>query len=559
MFQFRWSTNIKAISADCALIMIIAAFIYLPFLGLSGWSGNEPMRVVAAQEMLRTGNWMVPIIHGTPYFLKPPLMNWMIALSGSFFGTINEWTSRLPSVLAMFMTGISVYFLTEKWLRREGRLFAAVATLSMTGLMKKGVSAEIDSIFIFFVTVTLLIWINGYIRQWKPVLLWSIPLFILGFSFFTKGPQALSFFYLTVFAYLLLRKRVSFLFSAAHLIGMLCFVLIPAFYLSSILQWVPFDKYGKMWIEQITSRAEARHSYSFLKHLIDYPVDVLMSFMPWVLFFMPATILKDLRSRLKGVLKNEIIIFSIVMVAANFPLYWLLPTSHVRYFLPAGPFVAIILGGLFEFYLNEAKDNARINVLLQKFIKILLWLALISALSISFLIVLMNLRFAPALTVLIIVFVLSAVFFILRINSIKPKIIPVGLAFFVGFCWLIYTNLTVQHETKTDNYPKRIAYEINLLLPEDIDTVYELGFNRILNVTSYIEKHVKQLDNFSQLRTIDSKKNKIYFIFDTKFPDRLSDNERKVFFQEMQWEKIYAKKLQSGDGEVVVGYIKQGK
>jgi hypothetical protein len=113
----------------------------------------------------------------------------------------------------------------------------------------------------------------------------------------------------------------------------------------------------------------------------------------------------------------------------------------------------------------------------------------------------------------------------------------------------------VQHETKTDNYPKRIAYEINLLLPEDIDTVYELGFNRILNVTSYIEKHVKQLDNFYQLRIIDDKKNKIYFIFDTKFPDRLSDNERKFFLHEMQWEKIYAKKLHDKDDEIVVGYI----
>ena len=284
MFQFRWSTNIKTTSADCALIMIIAAFIYLPFLGLPGWNGNEPMRVVAAQEMLRTGNWMVPVIHGKPYFLKPPLVNWLIALSGNLFATVNEWTSRLPSVLAMFLTAISIYALTGKWLRREGRIFAAVATLSMTGLMKKGVTAEIDSIFIFFVVLTLLIWINGYIRQWKPVFLWSLPLFILGFSFFTKGPQALSFFYLTVFAYLLLRKRVSFLFSAAHLIGMLCFVLMPALYLSSILQWVPFDKYGKMWIEQITSRAEPRHPYSFLKHLIDYPVDVLLSFMPWILF-----------------------------------------------------------------------------------------------------------------------------------------------------------------------------------------------------------------------------------------------------------------------------------
>lgn len=559
MFQFRWSTSIKTTSADCALIMIIGTFIYLPFLGLSGWDGNEPLRVVAAQEMLRTGNWMVAIIHGTPYFLKPPLMNWMIALSGSFFGTINEWTSRLPSVLAMFMTAISIYALTGKWLRREGRIFAAIATMSMTGLMKKGFSAEIDSIFVSFVTVTLLIWINGYIKHWKPVILWSLPLFIVGFSFFTKGPHALSFFYLTVFAYLLLRKRVSFLFSISHLIGILCFVLVPAVYLSGIVQWIPLDEYARMWIEQITSRADTRHSYSFLKHLIDYPVDILMSFMPWVLFIIPTIMLRDIRSRVKDVLKNEILIFSIVMIAANFPIYWLLPNSHVRYFLPAGPFVAIILAGFFECYLDEARDNIRIHGIFKKSLLVLSWIALLFALFLPFIIVFMNLRFSLPLTALIVSLGFSSLYFILRIHSIELKSIPVALAFFVGFCWLIYTNLTVQHETKTDNYPKRIAYEINLLLPEDIDTVYELGFNRILNVTSYIEKHVIQLDNFSQLRTIDGKKHTIYFIFDTKFQDKVSDIERKVFSQEMQWEKIYSKKMHDGDDEIVVGYIKQGR
>jgi hypothetical protein len=52
----------------------------------------------------------------------------------------------------------------------ERRLFAAIASLCMIGLIKKGRTAEIDSLFIFFTDIVLLVWLNGYIRQWKPAL-----------------------------------------------------------------------------------------------------------------------------------------------------------------------------------------------------------------------------------------------------------------------------------------------------------------------------------------------------------------------------------------------------
>jgi len=193
---------------DCFLLLLLTAFIYLPFLGCPVWDGNEPLRVIIAKEMLKTGDWIIPMLHGRPYFTKPPMMNWLIAGSGSLFGVVNEWTSRIPSVCMVFATSLSLYSLTRKWLSREGRLFAAIAALCMIGLIKKGRTAEIDSLFIFFTDIVLLVWLNGYIRQWKPALLWSITLSLVGLGFLTKGPQVIAYFYLTVFAYLFYRKRL---------------------------------------------------------------------------------------------------------------------------------------------------------------------------------------------------------------------------------------------------------------------------------------------------------------------------------------------------------------
>jgi 4-amino-4-deoxy-L-arabinose transferase-like glycosyltransferase len=64
-------TSKKYAATDCLLLLLFGAIIYLPFLGVSAWDGNEPIRVIIAKEMLRSGNWTIPILHGHPYFAKP--------------------------------------------------------------------------------------------------------------------------------------------------------------------------------------------------------------------------------------------------------------------------------------------------------------------------------------------------------------------------------------------------------------------------------------------------------------------------------------------------------
>ena len=137
----------------------------------------------------------------------------------------------------------------------------------MIGLIKKGRTAEIDTLFIFFVMFILLVWLNGYVRQWKPVLLWSIALSLVGLGFLAKGPQVIAYFYLTIFAYLLFRKRMSFFFSKEHLFGLLFFVLILGVYMFFVLQRISLERYIHMWINQIVDRAESKTSFSFIGHL----------------------------------------------------------------------------------------------------------------------------------------------------------------------------------------------------------------------------------------------------------------------------------------------------
>jgi hypothetical protein len=131
------------------------------------------------------------------------------------------------------------------------------------------------------------------------------------------------------------------------------------------------------------------------------------------------------------------------------------------------------------------------------------------------------------------------------------------LAFFTGLFFLSYTAIDVQHEAKKDNQPKKIAGEINLLLPRDIHTVYEIGYRRFLGTTCYLPQEVIQLGKFSELKDLRGKGNRIYFIFDTKFLNSTRNKEeQRVLLEDIQWERVYSRFYSSSRGEIVVGHLK---
>ena len=43
------------------------------------WPADEPRFALVAQDMLRSGQWLIPMIGGDTYADKPPLFFWMIA------------------------------------------------------------------------------------------------------------------------------------------------------------------------------------------------------------------------------------------------------------------------------------------------------------------------------------------------------------------------------------------------------------------------------------------------------------------------------------------------
>ena len=131
--------------------------------------------------------------------------------------------------------------------------------------------------------------------------------------------------------------------------------------------------------------------------------------------------------------------------------------------------------------------------------------------------------------------------------------IPLRLTLTTGLLFITYAYIDTQFDTAKENNPRNIAKRINSVLPGDIVKVYEMGYRRFLGITCYVNKDIMQADEFSDLKALGGKENKVYFLFDTKYVE--SRDSRKKAFGEIAWDKVYSEFFEDSRGNIVLGYL----
>ncbi len=95
--------------------------------------------------------WLYPTtLNGEPYFSKPPLVHWLIALTYSIAG-VNEWTTRLPGATLTALSVPLVYWLgRELFLQPTPALFSALVYLTFLPVVRHGRLAMLDGTVVCF-------------------------------------------------------------------------------------------------------------------------------------------------------------------------------------------------------------------------------------------------------------------------------------------------------------------------------------------------------------------------------------------------------------------------
>ncbi len=266
-------------------VLLLWAGVYLPGLGKLELQGEEGRRVLPGIEMLKNGNWVVPHIAGEPYLRKPPLMNWVTAVSQDLGGR-NERMARLPSALGVLLFAACLVWLCSKWLGPLGGLLAGVFAISNISMMEKGRLAEIEALYMVFTGLAVLWWLTAWVRGASLWIVWPLAGLFLGLGMLTKGPLHLVFFYSIVVGVLWAGAKRGTpnsgwrgMVHPAHALALVLMLGVFALWAVPYLRMTAALDSDGVWLRQFTGRIGGEMDWS--GWLRNFPRGVL-NFFPWL-------------------------------------------------------------------------------------------------------------------------------------------------------------------------------------------------------------------------------------------------------------------------------------
>jgi len=140
------------------------------------------------REMLRAGNWMIPLLDGLPYIDKPVLFHWLQGLAIAVLGETRT-AMRLPSAIA----AVALFWMT-RWTGQQlfderigVRAWLMLATLPLTFML--GSIGLFDMVFTAFMFGAIAFALVAALRN-RPRLQY-VSYVLVSLAVMTKGPVAL--------------------------------------------------------------------------------------------------------------------------------------------------------------------------------------------------------------------------------------------------------------------------------------------------------------------------------------------------------------------------------
>ncbi len=334
-----------------AIILVLPAL--LINLGLLPFIDDEAMRALIAFEMKKSGNYIVPTIHATNYYSKPPLFNWILLVFFELFGRWDELIARLPTVVSVLGFAATIYYFVKINLNQKIAFISAFAFITSGRVLFWDSFLALIDITYSWVTFTSFMVIYQYSKKKNWTGLFVLSYLLAAIGFLLKGFPSILFQFSTLLAWFLYQKEARQLITWAHLKGILLFaVIIGGYYFTSSIYNTPLMITSGL-LEQASSRTILEQSFKkTVIHLVSFPFEMSYHFLPWSFLFI-YFFRKDLIPRLK---LTPFLFFLFLVFVVNIPVYWTSPRVYPRYVLMLFPLLFII--GVY-FYETEITSKKR--------------------------------------------------------------------------------------------------------------------------------------------------------------------------------------------------------
>lgn len=302
---------------------------------MSLMSLNEGRRALAIKEMFYSGDWLVPRLNGELYLTKPPFLYWISASISSIFGSVTEWTLRLPSALAGLALLGMTYQYTNKYFGKWAALFAVQLLIANAGFAMLARRAEIEMLLTALCVGAILSAVH-YIKQEEKRYWIYLSYFLLGLAVLTKGPVAMLFVTLPFIIAAFWTKDVKIKQLLTNKAGWLIFLVVSLSWYVIVSTKLGPDIWATIIKRDMLGKMQGDNN---VKPLLSYIGWVAVDFLLLVglLFVKPKALFKQYQHQIS---------FIIPILAIMVPLivFSVFSNKHAKYLLPIYPFIAIVLG-----------------------------------------------------------------------------------------------------------------------------------------------------------------------------------------------------------------------
>ncbi|HLP52532.1 MAG TPA: glycosyltransferase family 39 protein [Chitinophagales bacterium] len=332
-----------------ALIVLIVVLLPLSLFygsGMMELRAEEPRRAIVALEMYLTGNYIVPKINGWDYYNKPPLFNWLIVLCFKLFHSFGEWVVRVPSLVSFLLTGLFHYLFSRKYFKGHTSILASLFFLTSADIFFYGSinAGEIDLFYSLLVYLQVMCIFFFYERK-DYLLLFLTSYLCTALGVITKGPPSLAFQALTLLGWFIYNREFKRLFYWQHILGILLLVAISGGYFYVYAQQADVVGLLVRLTKEATQRSGVESGLiKTITGAISFPLLLIQLLLPWSVFVV-FWFRKDFYAKVK---ENRLLMFCLIFIACNIPIYWFTGELKNRYIYMFFPFITTLLAYFLE-------------------------------------------------------------------------------------------------------------------------------------------------------------------------------------------------------------------
>ncbi len=333
-------------------LVLAAAGLYWPCIaGVPFYTKGEPREAIVVQQMLATGDPVLPLLTRGEIQSKPPLFHWLGSLASLAAGGISETSVRTPSLVASLATIVATALMGLRMGVPTGGLAAAVILASSPQWIQASTSARVDMVLASAVTFALFEFLLAYLAG-RAVSLraygWSAA------AVLAKGPIGLALPVVVVATFLAVRRDPAYARSLRLGPGALVLCVPLIWYLPAwleagrpFLDKVILDENLLRVLDPVAAGAgHAKPAYFYLPALF-------AGLAPWSVL-LPAAVCAALRSRRDAAGP----VFLLIWVLMTFAVFSLSGSKRGVYLLPSYPALALLIGTWLAPWLDRARSPA---------------------------------------------------------------------------------------------------------------------------------------------------------------------------------------------------------